>query len=125
MKLKTIDMKKTILLLCVIFSGILVATWYACESDPEEYCEQDLICEEYVTVCCTGDVCVYKFDGKEYPDTDEGVNQLAEDMGCGTTSIVTEDGILKKNFSGIIDQLKAFMNRVRESARSFKEERVE
>ncbi len=117
-------MKKTILLLFVILSGIVGTTWYACESDPEEYCEQDLFCEDkYVTVCCTDDVCVYEFNGNEYPDTEEGRNELAIDLDCGTTSIVTESGVLKKDVSGVMDQLKAFMNRVRERARSFKEEK--
>jgi hypothetical protein len=111
--------KKSLIVLSTLLLGIVVTTWYSCEKDDEETCLQDEICEVMVTVCCDNDdVCVYKYDGKEY--TEDQVDDLAEELGCGTVSIVPESGILKKDFSGVIEQLRALMTRVRESNKSAK-----
>lgn len=62
----------------------------ACEDATDESCEQQdmnevLNCgaEKNVEVCCTeGAECVYKYDGQDYPDTMEGLTNLADALGC-------------------------------------------
>ena len=45
-----------------------------------------------VEVCCTeGSSCVYKFNGNEYADTNDGLNDLAEALGCATKSSANYD----------------------------------
>ncbi len=75
-----------IALIPVAFSG--------CEDTPEdtidESCEQqdmneiyDCGAEKNVEVCCvSGADCVYKYNGVDYPDTDTGLNNLADALGC-------------------------------------------
>lgn len=66
----------------------------ACEKAAAESCEQQdmnevLNCgtEKNVEVCCvTGEPCVYKYNGIEYPDTDAGLNNLADALGCNYKS---------------------------------------
>ncbi len=80
-----------IALFSISFSG--------CEKDAEESCEQQdmnqiLNCgaEKNVEVCCTtGSSCVYKYDGQEYPDTDTGLNNLADALGCTYKSSANYD----------------------------------
>jgi len=105
-------MKKKFYLLSVILMVILVTTWYSCELDPQETCEQDEICEnKFVTYCCTENECVYKWNGKEY--TDDQLDQLAEDLGCGTSGVILKSGSRENDLSGVIEQLKALRDRVR------------
>ena len=109
-------MKKTISLLSVILLGILVTIWYSCETDPEEICEQDEICEnKFVTACCTEDECVYKYNGKEY--TEDQLGQLAEDLGCASVKALKSGS---DDLSGVIEKLKALMSRVQESTKADK-----
>lgn len=77
-------MKKSIYLLPIFLLGLFFFV-ASCEKteDPVETCEQDEICEsKSVTVCCTDNVCVYKYNEKEYADTEESLAKLAKDLGC-------------------------------------------
>lgn len=105
-------MKKKFYLLSIIILGILVTTWYSCETDPEETCGLDEICAGvYVTYCCTEDGCVYKYNGKEY--TDDQLDELAEDLGCGASAIALKSGCQEYDLSDVIEKLKALRDRVR------------
>lgn len=76
--------------------ALISLSFSACEKAASESCEQQdmneiLNCgsEKNVEVCCTtGSACVYKYDGQEYPDTDEGLNNLADALGCTYKSSV-------------------------------------
>jgi len=110
-------MKKKNFLVWTILLGIFVVTWYGCETDPEETCEQEVICEEKsVTYCCTEGECVYKFNGKEY--TDDQIDELAEDMGCSTAVSILKSGVQVKDYSEIIAKLKALKAKVQEKVNS-------
>jgi hypothetical protein len=66
----------------------------ACEKEEDESCEQQdmnevLNCgeEKNVEVCCvSGSACTYKYNGTEYPDTNEGLSNLADALGCSYKS---------------------------------------
>ncbi len=68
--------------------------FYSCETTPAESCEQQdmndiMSCgaEKIVEVCCTeGAACVYHFNGKDYPDSSDGLNDLADALGCNYKS---------------------------------------
>ena len=113
-------MKKTIFLLSFVFLAVLVTTYYSCETDPEEVCLQDEICEgQFVTACCTeDDECVYKYNGKEY--TEDQLDQLAEELGCASAVGVLKSGSQEDELSAVKEQLKALMSRVRESCKACK-----
>ena len=97
-------MKKTILFLSIILIGIVVAVWNACETDPEESCKQDEICtDKFVTACCTDNACTYKYNGKEYSDSE--IDQLAEDLGCSTAKSTDQSNDLNE----VIERLNALM----------------
>ncbi len=110
-------MKKAIFLLSMILVGILVITYYSCETDPKETCEQDEYCDaQLVTICCTDNECIYKYNGKEYAEDQE--DQLAIDMGC-STAVVLKDSESQDNYlSNVIARLKAQMDRVRQRVSS-------
>jgi hypothetical protein len=110
-------MKKTISFTLALLLGILLVTWYSCEQDPEETCVPDEYCnEQIVTVCCdNNDVCVYKFNGKEY--TEDQLGQLASDLGCVSSSKEEDLNQEKSAFSELVEKLKAHLNRTREQAR--------
>jgi hypothetical protein len=109
-------MKRIYFFISVIFFGILASTIYSCTEDSKETCEPDEYCDaKTVTVCCTGDVCVYKYDGKEY--TEDEIQQVYDDLGCSPASASkltgTGDGL-----TDVFAQLKAQMKRVKERAKS-------
>ena len=106
-------MKKAIYLISIVFLGILITTWYSCEEDPEETCGLDEICAGVnVTYCCTEYECVYKYNGKEY--TDDQLDELAEETGCGSASAVNlKSGCRENDLSSVIEKLKALRDRVR------------
>jgi len=62
----------------------------SCNDAVTESCEQQdmseiLNCdsEKNVEVCCeTGAACVYKYNGQEFPDTQQGLSALADSLGC-------------------------------------------
>ncbi len=80
--------------LAAIVVVALVAFTYSCEKDDTESCEQqdmneilDCGSEKNVEVCCTTAAgCVYKYNGQEYPDTNTGLNELADALGCSYKS---------------------------------------
>jgi len=112
-------MKKTIFLLSFVLLAILVTTYYSCETDPEEICEQDEICEgKLVTACCTENECVYKYNGIEY--TEDQLDQLAEELGCASAVGVLKSGSQEDELSAVIEKLEALMSRVRESCKACK-----
>jgi len=107
-------MKKSIFILGVMLSGILVTTILSCEENPSETCVQDEICTAvFVDACCDdNDICVYKYNGNEY--TEDEYDQLVIDTGCGSAkSAGTED-----NITNVVARLKALMARVKEQIRS-------
>jgi len=71
----------------------------SCNDAVTESCEQQdmseiLNCdsEKNVEVCCeTGAACVYKYNGQEYPDTQEGLSELADALGCTYKNAVAEN----------------------------------
>lgn len=77
----------------------LVPLFSGCEDSSGESCEQQdmnevLNCgsEKNVEVCCTTDAdCVYKYEGTEYPDTEAGLNNLSDALGCDYKSSVEKD----------------------------------
>jgi len=70
--------------------ALIPLAFSGCEDSSDESCEQQdmneiLTCdgEKNVEVCCTaGADCVYKFNGTDYPDTETGLNNLADALGC-------------------------------------------
>lgn len=70
--------------------ALITLSFVACEATTDESCEQqdmnevlDCGAEKNVEVCCeTGADCVYKYDGQEYADTNEGLTELADALGC-------------------------------------------
>jgi hypothetical protein len=112
-------MKKTGLFISALLIAVLVTTWYSCETDPKETCEQDEICTaKFVTYCCTNNECVYKYDGKEYPE--DQIDQLTSDLGCGTTSIVLKSAGDQDDFQFVVEKLKALKARVHARIQSTK-----
>ncbi len=107
-----IKMKKIFLLFSLLLIGSLILIVTNCEKDPEESCQQDTFCDAQieVTVCCTSLECVYKYNGKEYPDNEEGENQLAEDLGCSSAKSTTYE----RDMAAIIKQLQELMDKTRE-----------
>ncbi|UCH13371.1 MAG: hypothetical protein JSV22_09665 [Bacteroidales bacterium] len=112
-------MKKAIYLISIAFLGILITTWYSCEEDPEETCFQDEICANiYVTACCTENECVYKYNGKEY-DEDQEV-ELLQDTGCTTAVVALKSESLDDDLAGLIEKLRALMDRAKKNCKACK-----
>ncbi|NPA35473.1 MAG: hypothetical protein GXO47_01345 [Chlorobi bacterium] len=81
-------MKKRTLLMSLMTLFVFTLFTISCNDDPEEYCEQDDICGEQVTACCTDDdgntTCVWKYDGKEYTD----IYGLYDDLNCESSVVL-------------------------------------
>lgn len=81
------------------FTVMIMISFSACTETPKESCEQQdmnqiLNCgvEKNVEVCCeTGASCTYKYNGTEYPDTQQGLNDLADALGCDYKSAEVGD----------------------------------
>ena len=81
-------LSKSLSALVIIF--LISVAFFACEKTAGESCEQQdmneiLNCgeEKNVEVCCTtGSACVYMYNGVEYPDTNAGLSDLADALGC-------------------------------------------
>ena len=108
--LKSMVVVSVIALISLPFSG--------CDSGvASENCEQQdmneiLNCgaETNVEVCCEiGAACVYKYNGQDYPDTEAGLNDLADALGCTYKS--SEDNDAQKEL--IIKLLIELKERVR------------
>ncbi len=87
-------MKKGLFLLTLLFIGGAILLNTGCEEDPKEACEQDMFCdgEVAVTACCTdGEDCYFTYNGKNYPDTAEGIEDLIADLNCTTTKAAAEE----------------------------------
>ena len=107
---------KTTLALMLIAA---VPVFYSgCTDDgSDESCEQQdmneiLTCdgETNVEVCCVaGADCVYKFNGEEYPDTAQGLNDLADALGCTYKSVEAQTS--EKAF--IIQKLEELRDKAR------------
>ena len=110
-------MKKSIFILLAIFTGVIIALNTGCKDDPKETCEQDEICEgePEVTLCCTdGADCYWTYNGTEYPDTDAGLDQLYDDLGCASTAKSALEGDSKDY---IMAKLLALRDRVVEASK--------
>lgn len=92
--------------LAIAFISVLALPYNSCQKADEESCEQQdmnevLNCgeEKNVEVCCvSGSSCTYKYNGTEYPDTDQGLNDLADALGCsykGSADYETQQEIIK------------------------------
>jgi|SRR6056297_24620 len=78
-------MKKGLMILAVLFIGGVVALNTGCEEEPKETCEQDMFCDGTVavTACCVeGGDCYYIYEGVEYPDTEQGLQDLIDALDC-------------------------------------------
>ena len=77
-------------LAAILIIALISFSYSACEKVDNESCEQYdmneiLNCgsEKNVEACCvSGSGCVYKYNGQDYPDTQEGLNDLADVLGC-------------------------------------------
>lgn len=86
-------------LVAITIITILSLPISGCVETPSESCEQQdmnqiLNCgmEKNVEVCCeTGADCVYKYNGQDYPDTEAGLNDLADALGCTYKSSTTSN----------------------------------
>jgi hypothetical protein len=109
-------MKKSvyfIFLFALIISAIAV---YNCSSDSKETCSQDEICTaKYVTACCTNDICVYKYNGKTYSDSQKDKDQLALDTGCTSKSSKIDPGN-NEELKAVISKLNDLMAEAHEIA---------
>lgn len=101
--------------LAIAFISVLTLTYSACEKEDDESCEQQdmnevLNCgeEKNVEVCCiSGSSCTYKYNGSEYPDTNQGLSDLADALGCTYKS----DADYEAQKSLLIDHLIDLKNR--------------
>jgi hypothetical protein len=77
-------------LLAIALFALIILPFSSCEDLGGESCEQQdmneiLTCgsEKNVEVCCeSGSECVYKYNGQEYADTESGLTDLADALGC-------------------------------------------
>ena len=100
----------------LVFTAVAVLNT-ACEEEPKEACEQDVFCEgePEVTLCCTdGSDCYWTYNGKNYPDTSEGIDELYDDLGCTTT---TKSGEKGDEYDYIMEKLLAMRERVIEASK--------
>lgn len=93
-------------IVAIAFIALLTLPYSSCNKTEEESCEQQdmnevLNCGEpkNVEVCCvSGSTCTYKYNGTEYPDTQQGLNDLAEALGCsykGAADYETQQALIK------------------------------
>lgn len=83
----------------IVMISLIPMAYSGCDDTADESCEQQdmneiLTCggEKNVEVCCTsGSDCVYKYNGQDYPDTETGLNNLADALGC--TYKTSEDNL--------------------------------
>ncbi|RKZ25609.1 hypothetical protein DRQ26_05630 [bacterium] len=79
-------MKKNFFISTLFLVGLIMVIGVSCETDPLESCVQDTVCDVDITACCTDDgeteTCVWKYDGKEY----ENMDDLIDDLNCTTST---------------------------------------
>lgn len=98
-------------LVSIAFISLLSIAITSCTTDPTESCEQQdmneiLNCgvEKNVEVCCeTGSSCVYTYNGKDYPDNQQGLNDLADALGCDYKSAEVEEQQKELIIQSLID----------------------
>lgn len=93
----------------LLIASFIIIGLNGCIEEPEESCEPDgTFCNntKLVTFCCTEDECIYKYNGKEYPE--DNLDELATDLGCGTAST----GIRSADNTLIIEQLLKLKEKV-------------
>jgi len=79
-------MRKLVFLLPLFLLGLVITMNTGCDEVTEE-CSSDEICtgKDPVTSCCTeGSACVWKYNGVEYPDTEQGLIDLMAALDCPT-----------------------------------------
>jgi len=104
-------------LLAIVIITVISFSISGCEGSVGENCAQqdmneilDCGIEKIVEVCCeTGADCVYKYNGQDYPDTEAGLTNLADALGCTYKS--SDDNNNQKEL--IFKSLIALKERVR------------
>lgn len=107
-------MKKNLLFMPFILLLMVFTLAVSCKDDPEETCGQDEICEaKSVTACCTDGVCVYKYNDKEYKESE--LAQLAIDLGCSTavTGLDGKSTGLGNDLEAVQSRLQVLMDKVK------------
>ena len=74
--MKNLKISSLLIALLVLATFTLIS----CEEEPVESCSLEEFCTNSVTTCCTASSCVYKYGGKEYPESE--LDQLVDDLGC-------------------------------------------
>ena len=102
------NIKIVIMLFALVMMGIVLTN---CGDDETiESCTQDEYCAgKTVTACCTPASCIYKYNGKDYPESD--IDQLADDLGCtagsGARVASEEKEILKTKLEDLLSKARA------------------
>jgi len=102
-------MKKSIILIATLIAGLALFS-VSCEVVPQESCEQEMFCNdtEEVTACCTeGADCVFKYNGVEYPDTEQGMIDLINALDCTDA----KSDCFEQEKVYMMDQLRSLMTR--------------
>ena len=115
-------MKKGFLLMALFSLFAIGLFTVSCGGDPVEYCEPYPVCEgNEVTVCCTDDgenySCVYHYNGKEYDNKED----LIDDLNC-TSAIVLKSSVSEEEArQEIMAELDALMERAHAGLLAMKE----
>jgi|GEM_PF-1509792 len=110
-------MKSLKSLVAIAIIALISLPFSACEDTASESCEQQdmneiLECgaEKNVEVCCTTDAdCIYKYDGQDYPDTNEGLTDLADALGCtykGSADYKEQHELIIKNLVALKERAR-------------------
>lgn len=92
--------------------GFAAFSLNSCEDEPTETCAAEEICDaQEVTSCCEGDVCVYKYNGKEYAESE--IDQLAEDMNCGGNAVGLKSADYEADIDQVVQRLNDLLQRVK------------
>jgi hypothetical protein len=79
------------------------------DDDPKEACEQDLFCDDTVevTACCTdGEECYYTYGGIDYPDTDQGLLDLAKALDCAKSATKSEQNYIMAKLQALLESAR-------------------
>ncbi len=105
--------KRFSIIALLLFICGFVALNTGCEKEPEESCQQDMFCdgEVAVTACCVdGGGCYYTYNGKDYPDTDQGLEDLIDALDCTTAkksvSIEEQNEYLMARLKWLIEEAR-------------------
>ncbi len=98
-------MRKAIAIIKLMLVGGFLLMNASCEQEAKETCQQDVFCDGSVTVtasCTNGKDCYFTYNGEKYPDTEEGIDNLINDLNCSTA----------KNFSSVEEKNAYFYQRL-------------